>query len=110
MGEDLDADNVTDALLRKSLLLAVPIWIEELKDKPEKYLSKRAGICSAQVSAHGDILLYGGGKRVGGAAEIFNRLAEGIALLFLITRHDLPSDIFGQQECPAFLKHEAKTA
>lgn len=72
-----------------ALRAAVPMWLLELKDRDIDFLQKRAGICSQAVAEKGDILMYGG-KKKGAAGEVFNRLAEGMACLCLITKHPVP--------------------
>lgn len=71
------------------LRLSTPMWLLELKDKPYEYLRKRADVCAQEIAEKGDILMYGS-KKVGRAAEVFNRLAEGMACLLLITKHPVP--------------------
>jgi len=93
----------TDHLLKVALACAVPMWLEELKDKSIEFLLERASICSKHVADYGDNIFFKS-EKIGETAEAFNRLAEGIAVLFLVTRHDLPEEIFGQKECPGYLK------
>lgn len=76
-------------LMDHALSAAVPMWLIELKPKGEEYWLSRKGICAQTVAEKGDVLMYGS-KKVGAAAEVFNRLAEGIALLCLITRGPVP--------------------
>jgi hypothetical protein len=64
------------------------MWLIELKDKPIEYLQKRAQVCSQEVASKGDVLMYGG--KAGQAGQVFNRLAEGMACLLLITKHPVP--------------------
>jgi len=91
-----------------ALSQAVPMWIMELQPKGFKYWDSRRSICSQTVAEKGDVLMYGS-KKKGAAAEVFNRLAEGIALLCLITKgpvpfnkrvyfHDRPSKLFETEE------------
>ncbi len=83
---------------------AVPMWLIELAPKGYEYWNKRRSVCSQAVAEKGDVLMYGS-KKVGAAGEVFNRLAEGLALLCLITKgpvpfnkrvfyHDRPSELF----------------
>jgi hypothetical protein len=83
---------------------AVPMWLVELAPKGYDYWEKRRSVCSQAVAEKGDVLMYGS-KKPGAAGEVFNRLAEGIALLCLITKgpvpfnkrvfyHDRPSELF----------------
>ncbi len=76
-------------LMDVALASAVPMWIMELTPKGEEYWHRRKLICSQAVAEKGDVLMYGS-KKVGAAGEVFNRLAEGIALLCLITRGPVP--------------------
>lgn len=85
------ANSPDDTLLRTALKASVPIWFIELSVKGEAYWMSRKGICSQAVAEKGDVLMYGS-KKVGAAADVFNRLAEGCALLMLITKH--PFEIF----------------
>lgn len=94
----------SSALMDKALFHAVPMWIFELEPKGEEYWMARKGVCAQEVAEKGDVLMYGS-KKAGAAANVFNRLAEGIALLCLITKgpvpfnkrvfyHDRPSELF----------------
>lgn len=91
-------------LMDACLAGAVPMWLIELEPKGIDYWMKRKETCAQEVAAKGDVLMYGS-KKVGQAGEVFNRLAEGIALLCLITKgpvpfnkrvfyHDKPSELF----------------
>lgn len=68
-----------DDLLRISLNVAVPMWIEKIKAEGWDWerIQERAQVCAEHIAAHGDVLQFGGKK--GEAAEAFNRLAEGLA-------------------------------
>lgn len=72
-----------------SLRMAVPMWLMELGNRDIDFLQKRAHICSQTVAEKGDVLMYGS-KKKGAAGEVFNRLAEGMACLLLITKHPVP--------------------
>lgn len=76
-------------LMDVALAGAVPMWLIELEPKGYAYWDKRRYVCSQTVAEKGDVLMYGS-KRVGAAADVFNRLAEGIALLCLITKGPVP--------------------
>jgi hypothetical protein len=76
-------------LIDKGLIAAVPMWMIELHQKPIDWLQKRAQTCSKVIAEKGDVLMYGS-KTKGAAGECFNKLAEGIACLLLITRHPVP--------------------
>jgi len=69
-----------EGMLGISLSAAVPLWIEELKDREWEYIMKRARECSQVIAEKGDIILYKS-KKPGGSAEAFNRMAEGVACL-----------------------------
>jgi hypothetical protein len=72
-----------------ALIAAVPMWLFELKDRDYSHLRKRAEVCSQTIAEKGDVLMYGSKKR-GAAGDVFNRLAEGMACLLLITKHPVP--------------------
>lgn len=76
-------------LMDAALAGAVPMWLIELAPKGEDYWMRRKDVCAQLVAEKGDVLMYGS-KKVGAAAEVFNRLAEGIALLCLITKGPVP--------------------
>lgn len=80
-----------EKLLRTALKASVPFWFLELRDKPFEYLDKRRSVCSQTIAEKGDVILFGS-KTPGRAGEAFNRLAEGCAVLALITQH--PFEIF----------------
>lgn len=84
-----DNEPNSSGLMDKCLALSFPFWLIELKDKPIEYLQKRAGVCSQAIAEKGDVLMYGS-KKKGAAGEVFNRLAEGMACLCLITKHPVP--------------------
>jgi hypothetical protein len=86
-----------DALLRMCLYNSVPFWYDELRPKAESYWMSRKGACAQAIAEKGDVLMYGS-KRAGAAADVFNRLAEGVALLMLITKH--PFEIFDLRFLP----------
>lgn len=79
----------SSGLMDHALQAAVPMWLIELSQKGVEYCQKRAPICSHVVAEKGDVLMYGS-KKVGAAAEVFNRLAEGIACLLIITNGPVP--------------------
>jgi hypothetical protein len=66
-------------LLSISLSAAVPLWIEKLRPLTAEQRIARASGLSDIIAAHGDIILYRGGKK-GESAEAFNALAEGLAI------------------------------
>lgn len=65
------------------------MWLAELKDRDIEFLQRRAQVCSQAIAEKGDMLMYGS-KKKGAAGEVFNRLAEGMACLCLITKHPVP--------------------
>lgn len=65
------------------------MWLLELKDRDIEFLQKRASICAQAIAEKGDVLMYAS-KKKGAAGEVFDRLAEGMACLCLITRHPVP--------------------
>lgn len=68
-------------LLVTSLLAAVPLHYQELglPDRLPEYVSE-CGKMAELLATKGDILQFGGGKK-GEAAEVFNALARGLAIL-----------------------------
>jgi hypothetical protein len=71
---------MNEDLIKASLQVAVPLWIERLKHSSFEYRNERGRICGDHIGEHGDIILYRGGKK-GDSAFAFNRLAEGMAIL-----------------------------
>lgn len=84
-----DNEPESSAALENSLMLAFPLWYEELKQKPMSYIESRRSICSQVIAEKGDIIMYGS-KKKGAAGEAFNKFAEGVAVLVLITGHKVP--------------------
>jgi hypothetical protein len=72
-----------------ALRVAVPCWLSEMENRDIEFLEKRAHICSQVIAEKGDVLMYGS-KKKGAAGDVFNRLAEGMACLLLITKHPVP--------------------
>ena len=68
-------------LLRCALEVAVPLWIERVRDWSEAERARRRAVCSQAVAKHGDVILY---RERGKTADAFNRLAEGLALLAFV--------------------------
>ena len=62
-----------------TLEVAVPLWIEDVRSWTTERRMNRAAICGQHIAEKGDVLQFGGKK--GEAAEAFNRLAEGLAIL-----------------------------
>lgn len=75
-------------LMDVALRASVPMWLLELNGRDYEFLKKRAEVCSLEVASKGDVLMYGG--KTGEPAKVFNRLAEGMACLLLITKHPVP--------------------
>jgi hypothetical protein len=69
-----------DTLLKLALSAAVPLWIEELKNKPWDELQAMAEYAAQVVASKGDRLMFRG-KKKGESAAAFNALAKGIAIL-----------------------------
>lgn len=76
---ELSASKEPDHLIKTMLRLAVPLWADKVKHYDDETFKERCKICSETVAYRGDIMLYGGPKGI--AAEGFNRLAEGIAMM-----------------------------
>lgn len=98
-------------LLPGMLELAVPQWVERLRDRPWEHIQARAAECSRYIAEHGDKILY---RVPGQSAEAFNRLAEGIACLSfapggvsIFGRHWLSEHVKSQVIRP--IKPETKT-
>lgn len=64
-------------LLKLTLEVAVPLWIERYRGQSFERLKERAGECSQVIAEHGDDILYRGKH----TATAFNRLAEALAIL-----------------------------
>jgi len=65
-------------VLRATLQLAVPLWIDQMRGAPWSHIKARAAECATAVASQGDVIMFRSGKK-GQTAEAFNRLAEGIA-------------------------------
>jgi hypothetical protein len=69
-------------LLPISLSAAVPLWVHGVYQRggplPEDWL--RLSQIGHRLAEHGDLLLFGG-SRPGETAELFNQLAEALAIL-----------------------------
>lgn len=76
-------------LLELSLIHAVPMWMNEHKNKPYDWLDRRRSICAQKIAEKGDVIMYGS-KTKGNAGDAFNFLAEGIAILLLIIKNPAP--------------------
>lgn len=66
-------------LLHETLALAVPLWIERCARLGPKGRRMRAQVCANHVGTYGDLIQFRGSKP-GRSGEVFNRLAEGIAI------------------------------
>jgi hypothetical protein len=69
-----------DALLKIALSAAVPLWIQELKNKPCDELQAMAADAAQIVASKGDLIMFRS-KKKGESAAAFNALAKGIAVL-----------------------------
>lgn len=72
------ASHCPPALL-PALQAAVPMWIDLLRATDPWQRVALAKEDAAEVAAHGDVLMYRGGKR-GDTARVFNALARGLAI------------------------------
>lgn len=70
-------------LLRSTLEVAVPLWIEQLRPLTWHERADRAELCGQYVAEHGDVIMYRGARQ-GDTAAAFNRLAEGLACLAFV--------------------------
>ena len=72
-------------ILPTMIQAAVLLRIEELKSRggPSTEDMEKAQKTSDMLGEHGDILLYGGGKK-GQCADLFNRTAHAIAVLAFV--------------------------
>lgn len=71
------------SLLEKTLLVAVPLWVENLNKEPIDNLLPRTQGYASFIGQYGDALLYGTSQK-GLAAECFNKVAEGLAILAMV--------------------------
>lgn len=81
-----DPDNSTKLeLLRSSLAVAVPLWIDRWKSEGKTLddLLPQASAWSQIIAEKGDIILYRS-KKKGETAAAFNALAQAIALMSLM--------------------------
>jgi hypothetical protein len=76
----MSPDARNDELLSWTLTIAVPMWIERIRDLPTEQRIARARACAQVVAEHGDNVLYRS-KRRGETAAAFNALAEALACL-----------------------------
>ena len=72
--------DTTLCLLQATLEIAVPLWIEKLKQQSPEYRLERAKAHVDTIASKGDIILYRS-KKTGETAAAFNALAEAIAVL-----------------------------
>lgn len=94
MDKTLMTDSQTDrgeSLLRQCLIAAVPLWVERVLGYSEEKRKERQKACAEVVAYRGDVLLFGG--KPGQAADAFNHLAEGVAILSILAKGGVP--IFG---------------
>ena len=78
-----DAEQRRWDLLKLTLRVAVPLWLDERRHWPAEMLAARARECSQVVAAEGDTLMFGGKK--GGSGRVLNHLAEGMACALLVS-------------------------
>lgn len=74
-------DRETEALLKIALQTAVPLWIQEFKQKSWDEIQRISTEASEFLAEHGDALMY---KQKGTTAKAFNHLAKGIAALSFV--------------------------
>jgi hypothetical protein len=67
-------------ILRSMLGVAVPLWIAQLKQWPLDEVLSKTGQMASVVAHNGDALFHPTNK----TAEVFNMLAEGIAVLSFV--------------------------
>lgn len=92
-----------DSLLAMGLSAAVPLWQAEMTRWPWDRCEACLDGLSLLIASRGDDLLYGA-KRKGETADLFNRLARGVAVMsfhvggvrlfgqhFLATHPDFPA-------------------
>lgn len=70
-------------LLRITLLAAVPLWALRMKQAggPSDEDYEKIKEYAPLLGHRGDVLLYGGSKKKGEVADLFNGLAHAIAVL-----------------------------
>ncbi len=74
---------MTAELMRMTLAVAVPMWIDRCKLRPMGGLLECAAECGQYIAEHGDVAQFRG-KKKGETAAAFNRLAEGLAILAFV--------------------------
>lgn len=79
----MDGYGVSEKRLNVFLQMAVPMWVEKVRNYSEDQMLKRRSACANIISGQGDVILYGS-KKKGRCANAFNHLAEGIAILSVI--------------------------
>lgn len=65
------------ATLQPALQAAVPLWIEQWRDRPEADRIARAHELAPIIASQGDALLF----KAKNTPKVFNALAEGLAVL-----------------------------
>lgn len=70
-------------LIKITLQAAVPMWVEEFKNRPFAQLHEIAARAAEVIAEKGDVLQFGS-KRKGEAANAFNALARGLAALSFV--------------------------
>ena len=77
----LEADgSMTEALLRMTLQVAVPLCVPELRRLPFSEVMRIAEECANVVAHKGDVILYKS-KKPGETSKAFAALARGVACL-----------------------------
>jgi hypothetical protein len=71
---------VRNWLLRATLQVAVPMWIEKLKARSLAEIQERShSVLADVIASRGDVLQFASKKTRRQTAEAFNALAEGLA-------------------------------
>lgn len=81
--EPTDFDRVESSratLLQSTLELAVPQWIDRVREWTPEHRAEQAQKSGQHIAEHGDVVLYKS-KKKGETAEAFNQLAVGLAVL-----------------------------
>jgi hypothetical protein len=65
------------------MAVTLQIWMLQERGGPSAEDMKKAQETSDKLGEHGDILIYGGGKK-GECADLFNRTAHAVAVLSFV--------------------------
>jgi hypothetical protein len=71
---------MNEELLKASLCVSVPLWIDWLKRRPLQEVIDRAPLLAEAVASGSDNVLFKS-KKLGESGRAFNALAEGLATL-----------------------------